>query len=154
MTIRWILVSNASEAVLYSTDSLARSLRFNKRFQHAESRAKNSELSSDTNGRKPGRGASAFSGSGAEAHTDPKEVEHQRFAHELADELNRGLLQHSYEGLVLCAPPHFLGLLRPNLSTDAARALEVTLNKDLTRLDERALSDVVHTTLKGEGRLG
>lgn len=143
MTERWILVANASEAALYAADATGREMHLVRRHQHTESRAKNVELTTDINGRKPGGGVGADARPGAQPRTEPKDVEHERFARFLAEEIEHGRLEHAFAKLVLCAPPHFLGLLRAALEKETIRDIEFSLDKDLTHLDERALSEAV-----------
>lgn len=144
MTERWVLVANASEAALYADDANGQGLHLLRRHQHPESAARNLELTTDINGRKPGGGVGAEGRPGAQPRTEPKEVEHQRFAKFLASEIEHGRVEHAFAKLVLCAPPHFLGLLRGELEKETLRNVELSLDKDLTHLDERTLSEAVH----------
>ena len=144
---RWILVSNASDAALY-VNVRPGELVLLRRFDHSASRAKNRDLTTSINGRKPGGGLNAYGSPGAEPHTEPKAVEHQRFARELAAEVNAGQMQHAYDRLIVFAPPHFLGLLRPNLNPEVRSNLEISVDKDLTHLPERDLSEVVAQTIR------
>jgi len=135
---RWILISNASRAVIYASD-LRGKLRAVSELFHPESRAKTRDLVSDTFGRKPAglSGGLKQGGPGATASTEPKEAEAQRFAKELADELDRALRQRAFDSLVLTAPPHFLGLLRGSLAREVEKRVELTLAKDFTRMKSR-----------------
>jgi protein required for attachment to host cells len=69
--------------------------------------------------------------------TTPKEAEFEHFAQQLADMLNKGTSQRSFDGLVLVAPPHFLGLLRNRLSSEVEKRLLRVVHKDYTSLDSR-----------------
>jgi len=146
MAKHWLLVANASVAALFENESeVWRELHALRRFSHDQSRAKNRELTTDINGRKPGGGIGPDGRPGAEPDTMPKEVEHERFARELAGELASGLARHAYERVAISAPPHFLGLLRSSLSTEVQKHVELTINKDLTQLDDRAVAEAVRT---------
>ncbi len=62
--------------------------------------------------------------------------------------LEKGLLEHQYEQLMLVAPPHFLGTLKGTVSTQVSKHIEATLDKDYTSLpladlEERILSKLV-----------
>lgn len=149
----WILVCDASRARLLRAEQGKRgamSLVQLEAFEHAESRARARDLMADAAGRKPvgpvpagpGTGQGAAHGRpGAEPDTDPKEVEAQKFARELAAALDRGMNERAYERLFLIAPPHFLGLLRSSVSTQVERAVTLTLDKDLTNEDLRDLTE-------------
>lgn len=147
MTDRWVLVANASEASLYVDDARG-DLHLVRRHEHPQSREKNIDLTTDINGRKPGGGRGADGRPGAEPQTQPKEVEHQRFARLLATDLERGRVDHAYAKLVLCAPPHFLGLLRNSLDKQTLGQVECSLDKDLTHLDERHVAQAVQSALR------
>ena len=146
MPVRWILISNASNARLYRDGSPTKPFSLHGSFEHPESRAKVRDLTTDMNGRKPS-GGNGFARPGAEPDTDPKQVEAQKFARELARELSTGLEEHAYDEVVIAAPPHFLGLLRHAVSTEVERHLIVTLDKDLTHLAERDMERVVRDEL-------
>jgi protein required for attachment to host cells len=126
--------------------------------EHEESRAKARDLVADANGRKPagpsmggsygGRSVSFGHGRvGVEPDTDPKEVEAQKFAQELAATLERGLLDRAYEALVVAAPPKFLGLLRDTLSKEVSKRIEATLNKDFAKLEAREIEARIRSEL-------
>ena len=157
MTTRntWILVCDASRARLFREVSKKKGLELLQEMDHAESRAHVRDLTSDANGRKPvgpvparsGNGHGAYGRPGAEPDTDPKEVEAQKFARELAAVLERGLLDHAYERLVVVAPPHFLGTLRRTVTHQVEKKLEVTIDKDLTGIPLRDLTERLDATL-------
>lgn len=143
---RWILVSDASRARLFRQRQRLQPLDHVESFEHPDSRARVRDLMADANGRKPagpnvgpaygGRAVSqAYGRVGAAPDTDPKEVEAQKFARELATMLQEGLHRHAYDKVVLVAPPQFLGLLRSTVSNEVSKHIELTVNKDLTRLE-------------------
>lgn len=82
-----------------------------------------------------------------EAPTDPHRDEKRRFAADLADHLNAAALNHSYDRLILVAPPKTLGDLRQALSKEAATKISGELPKDLTPIADgdlpRHLGDVI-----------
>ncbi len=140
----WCLVCDASRAHLFRTKPPGRPYELIASFDHPASRAHVSDLVADTNGRMPAGGTRGVGvlGSrpggvhgrpGAEPDTDPKDVEAQRFARDLAATLERGLDAHAYEALVLVAPPRFLGLVKATVSSQVAKRLEETIDKDSGR---------------------
>ena len=132
----WILVANGSEAHLYATERIGDKMTCLKNFSHPESRAKGSELASD----RPGHSQSKGTGRGTMGDpADPKYYEANRFAGELASELNAGRKTNNYRRLVLVAGPHFNGLLNTHLN-EHTRAMVVNyINKDFTGSSERDL---------------
>src|SRR5512135_1712540 len=109
MSITWIMVANASHAKLFSNQGPNKGLQLVKELLHPESRERTAELVSDRVGNYAG------SGSYAQA-TSPKEVEAERFASEIAHELERGRVTNAYEKLILVTSSHFLGLINGRLS--------------------------------------
>lgn len=78
---------------------------------------------------------------GAEPDTDAKEVEAIKFAQALANKLDKGCRERSFDRLVLVAPPHFLGLLKGALDDQVHKRLALTISKDLTGFEARELKD-------------
>jgi protein required for attachment to host cells len=107
-----------------------------KKFSHSESRAKGSTLASDRPGHSQSRGA----GHGAMGDpADPKDYEADRFAAELASELDTGRTANAYRRLVLVAGPHFNGLLNSHLNKHTHGMVEHCIHKDFTDCTEREL---------------
>jgi protein required for attachment to host cells len=95
---------------------------------------------------KPGRAFDSRGGGqrhAMEPRVDAKEAAATRFARELADALQTGLNEHRFEALYLVAPPHFLGLLRQQLSPGLQRCVAGELGKDLTREDVAGIAGEV-----------
>ena len=136
MNTTWVLVAKASEARLYTTDKVGEEMQCLKEFSHPESREKGSTLASD----RPGHSQSKGTGHGTMGDpADPKDYEAERFASELAQELEKGRTANAYQKLVVAAAPHFHGLLNSQLN-DHTRALVINnIEKDFTAYDEREL---------------
>ena len=132
----WILVSDASGCVLYATEKRGDEWQIVDSYQHPESRLKSSELTPS----EPGHAAKS---KGSPRHTvmqpetAPKEAEFEHFAQQLADMLIAGANHRSFDGLVLVAPPHFLGLLRGRVAGEVEKRLLSVVHKDYTSLDPR-----------------
>jgi protein required for attachment to host cells len=113
---------------------------------HPESRLHDTELSSDLPGRTfdiQGQGRH-----GMEPATDPKEREAQAFAAEIARHIERGRHEGNFDGLVLIAPPKFLGRLRAELTKPARDALVGELDKNLVEADTKTLEHQVSALLR------
>ena len=65
--------------------------------------------------------------------------EARKFARQVADYLNAEIAANSFNNIVLIASPAFLGLVRPELSETARRAVLHELARDLTDLDANAI---------------
>jgi protein required for attachment to host cells len=143
----WILVCDASRARLFEETSPTRRYEVVGSFEHPESRAHTAELVADAQGRKPvggSRGINARPGGfrgrpGAEPDTDPKQVEAQKFARQLAAVLEKGLTDRAYEALYLVAPAKFLGLVKAALGDQVRGHVEATVDRDLVQLDLREI---------------
>ena len=132
----WILVSDASRATLYSTEKQGDDWVVVGMYQHPESRLKNSELSPTA----PGHAAKSKGGARhttLEPDTSPKEAEAEHFAKQLATVLSEGTNAHQFDGLVLVAPAHFLGLMRQRLCSETEKHLRKIVSKDYTSIDAR-----------------
>jgi len=130
----WVLVANGSQARLFNLDQAKKNITLLKEFEHPESRMKTDKLSSDRSGNFGG--SNIGSGSFNEA-TDPKSYEHERFAMELAKTLDEGRAANKFEKVVLVASPHFLGLLKQNMSDQLGKTVSHTIQKDYTAIHDR-----------------
>lgn len=143
----WILVADASRGRIFASSKKGTSWKLVEERDHPESRMKNREI----NMKEQGRTRQSF-GAGhrpaMEPDTEPKEVEAEHFAHELAQRASDGLKHNAFSGLVLVAPPHFLGLLKDSLDPQASKHLLATVDKDYTDSDVgelmTRLDEVVH----------
>ncbi len=134
----WILISDASRARLFAITGKGRPWTLVQELNHPESRLKGLDLVSDTPGRIP-QSKGVRSRPGMAPTTEPKEVEAEHFADQLATVLEDGHGRNAYARLVLVAPPHFLGLLRKGVSVQVGKLITTTIGKDFTQLKEHEL---------------
>lgn len=159
-SVTWVLISDASRARLFQAGEHGTrelGLTLLRKFEHPESRERNSDLVTDRPGRtqqsispnmrggtsnrgNPGGGQQATGNrSGMEPATSPKKIEHEGFARELAHELEKGLNENAYVNLIVAANPEFLGLLRGAMSDQVKKHVTASLDKDYTAMDVREL---------------
>lgn len=137
MGVTWILVANASSALLYANHGPRKGLRKIKEFEHPASREKGLSLVTD----RPGHNQSAGAGHGAYVSaTAPKQNEAHHFALELARELEHGRTSNHYQRLILVSTPHFMGLLNGSLNNHVRNLVSDSLEKDYTKAGEKELS--------------
>lgn len=137
MANTWILVANAANAVLYLNDGPGKGLTKLRDLAHEQSRKKGTELVSDRPGHNPGHGT----GRGAyEPAMAPKDIEADRFALELARELDAGRVQHAFERLVLVAAPQFMGRLKHHLDGHVQQLVTASIEKDYLRATPKELA--------------
>lgn len=91
---------------------------------------------------RPGRSHESMGGArhAMEPRQDPHREAKRGFAQALAGRMAAAVREGQCQGLVLVAPPAFLGDLRAALPEAATRALIGTLDKDLTRLPLREIT--------------
>lgn len=132
-----ILVADAARARLFAARRGAPWLLV-QAFEHPRSAMKAGELMAD----RPGR-VHQSSGDGnrsaADYKTDPKVVEAQAFARELADALDTIVARRNPQRVGLVAPPKFLGELRGVLSTPVRAIVSGSIDSDLTGIPEHEL---------------
>lgn len=141
---RFVLVADASRARLFKRDEeRPDKLVLAWDMEHPPSRAKNRDLMAD----KPGRAHSSSIGDGASGmayRTEPKQVEAEKFARELGNRLAHEHDAHTYDELVIAAPPKFLGLLRQTLATHdnhVEDCVATWIEKDYSWLPEHDLEE-------------
>jgi len=78
-----------------------------------------------------------------EPSTDPKRAEAEKFAREIADELESARVDRRFESLILVAGPQFLGLLRNALSDEVRRHVVREVDKNLSRHDPDEILKIV-----------
>lgn len=145
MSTTWILIANASQARIYQTHKplLFKAnghgedhIELIAEFSHDASRRKTGDLVSDRNGNYQvgpmGHGTFAES-------SDPKQVEAERFAKQLVEQLNSGRVAGQYDDLVIVANPHFRGLLNKHFTRHLTRLVSQSIDKDYTRFKGREL---------------
>ena len=139
----WVVVADAARARIFRVEGMEVERGLARRpvpssstvlveikdILHPESRKHEIELASDAPGMSSvGNMQSKF---GMDEKVSPKEEEGMRFAKEVADFLKiQGV---NYDQLYLIAPPHFLGLVRPNLDKAIISKLIMEIDKDLSQ---------------------
>jgi protein required for attachment to host cells len=124
----WILVTNAAESKLFTSENLRiGELKLLREFTHPNSRKKIAELMSD----KPGHYKTDTGVHGAYSKNDPKEVEAEHFAIQLVHELKAGWDKNQYKHLVIVTPAHFYGLMKKHLDNHLADIVHIS--KDYTK---------------------
>jgi protein required for attachment to host cells len=139
----WILAADSARARLFAVGTDGRLAEIFD-VAHPAGRQMDRERERDARGRyfSKGRRDRAHAN---EPRNDPEEVEEDRFARELASELERGRVEMRYDRLCLIAPPRFLGRLRRALNREVKRLVVQSLPKDLVAHDLPALEKYVDT---------
>jgi protein required for attachment to host cells len=136
MRTTWILIANSSEARLFQAQKSTKDMTLVQEFKHPESREKAIDLVADGQGRYRNMAAPKSS---FQDPSNPKQVEAERFAHQLAIILDDGRNQNLYGNLVIIAPSHFQGLLNKCVNIHVKDRISSTIDKDYTKLKEHEL---------------
>lgn len=124
----WVVVANASTARIFSKKKGNHKLSLIKELSHPDSRKKGCELISDGPGRFQARGEK-LSGNFSR-RTDPKKVEADHFAKELAMFLEHGRKLNDFQTVLLVMPAHFQGLVKYHSSPQFQQKICGTMAKD------------------------
>jgi protein required for attachment to host cells len=139
MNTVWILVCDSAKSRLFETQDGAPAWVLLDEASHEESRSHVSTLVSDHVGSRSSD-ASVHNNALAPA-SSPKEVEQSFFARALVKRLDHSMRTKRFRKWVLVAPPHFVGLIKKELTPELDKHLMTTLDKNLTELDARALTE-------------
>ncbi|MGZ3458552.1 MAG: host attachment protein [Archangium sp.] len=132
----WILVANGSRAKLFATDERAERWDLREEFFHEESRSFSRTLLNQPDNPNAG----SLHKPQPENEPDARQqLEHDRFARQLADKLERGLNDRAFDRLVIAAPPGFLGLLRKHISPRVRQRLMLDFRADYVNVPVREL---------------
>ena len=137
----WILVADESRARLFKAQAKDGKLEEIADIAHPEGRMHASEMTRD---RLP-RAHDSFGGArhAIEPHTSLSDKLSLEFARELAERLEHGRVNHTYDELVLVAAPRFLGLLRNTIGHEVAKLLVKSIGKGITGSTPEQIRSVV-----------
>lgn len=141
----WIVVADAARARLFGRKKKFSPMEELDTLLHPESRLRRDELVTDRPGQvqeSHGHGESAN-----EPTSDPKDVEAETFARELADKLSHARVEGRFDHLVLVADPRFLGRLRQRLDGDTRQRVVAEVAKELTRAGSERIGEEVDKAL-------
>lgn len=127
----WIVVANRSEARIFSSDPKRyRDVDFINKIENPRGRLRAGDINAD----KPGAFAPmAYGhGSGREARVSPTEQVALDFCKEIIDTLELARSQNQFSELILFADPHFLGLMRNQMSKELRKIVIREEAKDLS----------------------
>jgi protein required for attachment to host cells len=128
-----IAACSGSGARFWRSDARGSDWSLLKEFRHAAGTQREAEFASD----RPGRSFDSF-GSGrhsmSKTHSG-RDQDEMRFADEVAEFLNRGVLNGDFLKIILFSDPTFLGLLRGRLSATTSNSVVFEAPKNLTYLE-------------------
>jgi len=133
----WICVADGTRARFFHCDGPGREIVPAMSYMlAAPSRSHNLQMTTD----RPGR---TFDSAGIGRHAydegDWQDEEKSRFAGRVAAQLDRAVLDHQFDRLVMVAPPAMMGELRKHISDFTRRMVVVEVVKDLTHATPREM---------------
>ncbi len=128
----WVVVADSSRARIFETADLPAPLREVEDLVQPEGSLPERMLQSD----RPGRSFESVGGArhAMSAHTGPRAISRMKFAHRIAERVDRGLAEGSFRRLALVAPPAMLGALRGAMSPQCKTHCELELANDIARM--------------------
>lgn len=128
--ITWIVVANSTEARIFKLVKFPKIEEIDSLI-HPESHFLNQDLISS----KPGHNiqSKSYQGSSYEPKTTPKQLEIDKFAKILGDQLSRSCQEGKFERLYVFCEASFLGHLRQHFDGKTKNAVVIEVNKDLTK---------------------
>ncbi len=147
MNTTWVLVCDAARARFFEVRDEDGSWHLRTELSHEASRSKAADLTGDRSGSRSSEGGSVHHNALA-PHSSPKDVEKQRFAHELGGVLDEALRGSRFRRWLLVAPPHFVGLIERELTPELKKSLREKIDKDLSHLDVFELAEKLRETVR------
>ncbi|MEO8877222.1 MAG: host attachment protein [Polyangiaceae bacterium] len=85
---------------------------------------------------------------GKESPHGSKDVEKGHFAHTLGATLDQAMRSKRFGHWVLVAPPHFVGIMKKELTSELEKHLMTTVDKDFAHLAEKDLGERLHDAVQ------
>ncbi|HHF7368096.1 TPA: host attachment protein [Legionella bozemanae] len=140
----WILTADTSTCRIYKSTTKPYQFSLVKELSHPEAKLRDIEMTSS----KPGRFNTGTTTQGTYTQqSDPKEIENDNFAREIAEELDNGRNNHDYDRLIIVAPPHMNGLLLQHTNKHINNLITYNIKNDVIHLTEQKLSDFLREHL-------
>ena len=146
MKTTWLIICNATKACIFDitkVKTLQPETSFPELIEtliHPKGRMKGVDLVSD----KPGHyGTQNGAGGKFISKAHPHEGELTAFAEEISKYLTHTQQENAYQKLIICAEPHFHGVLEKHLSHQVAKLVQEYIQKDYIPLPKNDLRAVI-----------
>ncbi len=147
--MEWVIITNTNTCRIYNYDKKHVKLSLLTEISHPDLKLKTSDVITTE---RPGHYHKGESARGAyEPRMDPKEVEIDRFSHEIAALLDKGRNENAYEKLIIITAPHMNGLLFKHLNKHVKELVAKNIQKDLLNMNEREITDFIKTHTQFSG---
>jgi len=143
MQTTWIVAADSTRARILEMKGRGQPLREMEDLYNPAGREQDHELGKDERGRFYGNIGTPGQANTADYSASPVEHANERFAHTVAEYLDKGRNDHRYNKVVIVAAPKFLGLLRNNLNKEVKKLVEKDLAYDISAFNERQIAEFV-----------
>jgi len=144
--ILWYVLANRTHAVFYE-ETRNQEFKFRHRMKNPKGHLTEGQLDSD----RPGSGISSAAGGTIRHGLDRTFHHHEqnalRFAHAISSRLLEEKRQDSFQGLVLVAEPHFLGLLRKALPSELKPLIQQEVDREYIEGSDAELHSAIQDAL-------
>lgn len=141
----WVVVADAATCRIYATDEWMGDYTLLAERANERAHLDVADIQSDRRGAT--RAGPGLERSALDPRHDPRDLERQKWAREIADHLDRARGEGQWERIVVAAPPRLLGQLRAELSEATRRALVASIDKDLVKTPAHQLPEVIRAQL-------
>jgi len=131
-----VLVTNSHACKMYNYTKQPANLSLIDVLNHPESMSKTHDLVSDK--------AGGFNNGTHVPHTDPKEVELEKFTKEIAEKLVQERHNNNLDKVIVIAPPQVDGRLMQNLDKHVKQLITFNIKKDLVDYSDDQLLKFLH----------
>jgi protein required for attachment to host cells len=154
----WIIVMHQAGARIFRRNRPSNGIELVEKIDHPEGRNRDHDIYTDRPGRTfpptPGTNSRGPQGAvhsqrkgGMTPRVMPHEMDVIRFTQHVAHHLETARAQNRYQGLVLVADPHELGLLKESLDKKTGEKVMATLNKNLSKVRDIEIEDQIYDVL-------
>jgi len=136
-----LVITNNVQAKIYQVTG--HSYTLTQEINHPRGRLKTSQLGND----KPGHYKTCHSSHGEFSSSDSHEEEHIYFAKIVADFMMKATNENHNQRIILCAAPHFYGLINQHLPQSTKNLTLKVIGKDYIPLPEPKLNAVIKSII-------
>ena len=144
--MKWILVANRAQALVYQANE-KKQLEQNTILENENGRLKNNEIYTDSPGMGRARNKDSTHFHSQNGERDAHEQHAIRFAQKLAEFVDKARKQNKLEDLIVVAEPHFLGLLRSNMSKNSVEMVSQWVKKDFMNIPSAEMQKLLYSIL-------
>jgi protein required for attachment to host cells len=136
----WIVAADSGRARIFEAEGTGKNFHEIYDFVNEAGRERYQDLRTDAKGRFYGKGERDQAHT-AEPDVDAPRHETELFAKKVSEYLDKGRVEHRYDGLFLVAFPKFIGMVRDMLSKEAQQLIKREIAKDISWFDAKDIAE-------------